>query len=155
MSRPAAVASLSYRDPIAAMRWLETAFGFEPSMLVTDQEGRVAFAEMTYRGAPIGFMQEWESPELIGEARMRSPLSADGVNTGFFRIEVEDARAHCDKARTAGARIVQDPADQHYGARTYRALDPEGHVWNFSQAIAQPSADEIAEKMGLKIEQAR
>ncbi len=56
MSRPAAVASLSYRDPIAAMRWLEEVFGFEPSMLVTDKDGRVAFAEMTWRGAPIGFM---------------------------------------------------------------------------------------------------
>jgi uncharacterized glyoxalase superfamily protein PhnB len=151
-ARPAVVGSLSYRDPIAAMRWLESAFGFEPSMLVTDKEGRVAFAEMTYRGAPFGFMQEWESPALIGEARIRSPLSVEGVNTGFFRVEVEDARTHCDRARAAGARIVQDPADQHYGARTYRALDLEGHVWNFSQPIDAPNAEVIGEKMGLKIE---
>jgi uncharacterized glyoxalase superfamily protein PhnB len=148
------VASLSYRDPIAAMRWLEDVFGFEPSILVTDRDGHVAFAEMTWRGAPIGFMQEWESHDLIGEAKMRSPRSAEGVNTGFFRLEVEDARAHCDRARAKGARIVQDPADQHYGARTYRALDLEGHVWNFNQTIAQPKAEEIAEKMGLKIERA-
>ena len=35
-----------YSDPIAAMHWLEKAFGFETLILVTDKEGRVGHAEM-------------------------------------------------------------------------------------------------------------
>ena len=41
-----------YRDPMAALRWLEKAFGFETSMLVTDDEGNVGHAEMKLRRRP-------------------------------------------------------------------------------------------------------
>lgn len=151
-ARPAVVASLSYRDPIAAMRWLEGAFGFETSVLITDADGGVAYAEMSYRDAPFGVMREWDSSALLGAARMRSPLSLDGANTQFFRVSVEDIDAHCERARTAGARITQEPADQFYGERTYRALDLEGHVWNFTQPVAEVPPEEIERSGGLKIE---
>jgi len=36
-------------------------------------------------------------------------------------------------------------------ARVYRALDPEGHVWNFNQEIAAYDAAGVEEKMGLKV----
>lgn len=151
-ARPAVVASLSYRDPIAAMRWLEAAFGFETSVLITDAHGGVAYAEMSWRDAPFGVMREWESEALLGPARIRSPRSLDGVNTQFFRVSVEEIDAHCERARAAGARITQDPADQFYGERTYRALDLEGHVWNFTQPFAEVAPEEMERSMGLKIE---
>jgi len=37
-----------YRDPRAALAWLEAAFGFEPSMVVSDAEGRLVHAEMRF-----------------------------------------------------------------------------------------------------------
>ena len=43
-----------YRDPMAALRWLEKAFGFETSMLVTDAEGKVGHAEMKLGDGRIG-----------------------------------------------------------------------------------------------------
>ena len=151
-ARPAVIASLSYRDPIAAMRWLEAAFGFETAVLITDAGGGVAYAEMAYRDAPFCVMREWESDALLGPARIRSPLSLDGVNTQFFRVSVEDIDAHCAQARAAGAQITQAPADQFYGERTYRALDLEGHVWNFTQPVAEVAPEEMERSMGLKIE---
>jgi len=127
---------LFYRDPKAALIWLEKAFGFETSMVVTDEAGNLGHAEMTWRGAPMSIGAELDAPEIIGPARMRSPASLDGRGTQFIRVEVEgDMAAHCARAKAAGAAITQEPADQFYGARTYRALDPEGHVWTFFQEI--------------------
>jgi uncharacterized glyoxalase superfamily protein PhnB len=125
-----------YRDPKAALAWLEQAFGFETTMVVTDEAGNLGHAEMAWRGAPMSIAAELESPEIIGPARMRSPASLDGRGTQFVRVEIDgDMAAHCAGAKAAGATITQEPADQFYGQRTYRALDPEGHVWTFSQDV--------------------
>lgn len=149
---PAVVPAVFYRDPMAALRWLEKAFGFETSMLVTDDDNKVGHAEMSYLGGLIGVGGEFISPELLGPAQMKSPASIGGVGTQFVRIHLaEGLDAHCERARAAGARIVQEPADQFYGARTYRALDPEGHVWNFDQPIAQLTLAEMEQASGLKI----
>ncbi|MDB5465494.1 MAG: glyoxalase, partial [Phenylobacterium sp.] len=87
-----------------------------------------------------------------GPARARSPASLDGVCTQFIRVHLADELdTHAERARAAGATIVQEPADQFYGARVYRALDPEGHVWVFSQEVADvPIVDQEA-ATGLKI----
>lgn len=127
---------LFYRDPRTALAWLEKAFGFEITMVVTDEHGNLGHSEMAWRGAPLSIGAEFESAALIGEARMRSPASLEGQGTQFIRVEIEgDMAAHCARARAAGAVITQEPADQFYGARTYRALDPEGHVWTFFQNV--------------------
>jgi len=57
--------------------------------------------------------------------------------------------AHCERARAAGAVITQEPEDQFYGARTYRARDLEGHVWNFSQEGRAVSSEEMNAASGL------
>jgi uncharacterized glyoxalase superfamily protein PhnB len=67
---------------------------------------------------------------------MRSPLTLGGANSQQLEVAVTDADAHCRRAREAGAIIVMEPGDQFYGARSYRALDPEGHEWSFSQPLA-------------------
>ena len=143
-----------YRDPMAALHWLEAAFGFETSLLVTDDEGRVGHAEMTFMGASLAVGGEFSSPELLGPATMMSPASLDGACTQFLRVHLPDGlEAHCARARAAGARITQELADQFYGARTYRALDLEGHVWNFDQPVKTLSIDEMAAASGLKFTQ--
>ena len=51
-------------------------------------------------------------------------------------VRVQDARAHCDHARAAGARILMEPTDFEYGERQYHAEDLAGHHWTFSQTLA-------------------
>jgi uncharacterized glyoxalase superfamily protein PhnB len=149
---PVLVPTIFYRDPRAALDWLEKAFGFEIAVLLTDDAGRVGHAEMSYRGANIGIGGEWEGPQL-GGAKMRSPASLEGAGTQFLWVELEgDLDAHCERARAAGARIVQEPEDQFYGARTCRVLDPEGHVWCFRQAVREVSLAEMEAASGLKLQ---
>jgi uncharacterized glyoxalase superfamily protein PhnB len=64
----------------------------------------------------------------------------------------DDIDAHCLRARDAGARIVAEPEDQFYGDRTYRAKDPEGHMWTFGQTLRIVSSEEMAKASGLKFE---
>lgn len=141
-----------YREPLAALKWLEEAFGFETSMLVTDASGAVGHAEMSFGDGKVGVGGEWASPQIIGPAAMKSPASLDGAGTQFIRVALPDGiDAHCERARAAGARITQPPTDQFYGARVYRALDPEGHVWCFDQQIAAMSIPEMERASGLTI----
>lgn len=142
---------LFYRDPKAAIRFLEQAFGFETTMLLTDDRGRIGHSELSYDGAAISVAGEWESEALLGPAKMRSPVSLGGAGSQFLRIAVrEPIDEHCQRASAAGAQVTQAPEDQFYGDRTYRALDPEGHVWNFSQKVREVSLSDMQTASGLK-----
>ena len=140
-----------YRDPLAALKWLEAAFGFETTTLVTTPSGQLGYSEMSFHGAVVSINPEFADP-IIGEARMVSPLAIEGRGTQFLRVHLaEGLDAHCERARTAGARITQDPQAQFYGERTYRVVDPEGHVWNFAQPAAPLTLADMEAASGLKI----
>ena len=53
----------------------------------------------------------------------------------FVQVRIEDASAHCERARSAGARILSEPVDHAYGERQYNAQDFYGHRWDFTQTI--------------------
>src|SRR5437870_3596472 len=104
---PSLTPVLFYRDPMAALKWLEQAFGFETSLLVTDDAGKVGHAEMKVGEGDIGVGGEFASAELLGPAAMKSPASLDGVGSQFVRVHLADGiEAHCERARAAGARIT-------------------------------------------------
>lgn len=146
MAQPAFVSALFYRDPMAALEWLERAFGFERSMLITDQDGNLVHSQMTYGDGYIMVGTEWSD-------NLKSPASIGGTNTQTVHVHVPaDIEAHCARARAAGAAIIQEPEDQFYGDRTYRAADPEGHIWTFAEARRFVSREEAEQASGLKIE---
>ena len=142
-ARPVLSSALSYRDPKAALRWLEAAFGFEPTMVILDQEGNLAHSQMELGGGTIMVGTEWTE-------KHRSPSSIDGINTQTVHIQLpEGIDAHCARARAAGAIILQEPETQFYGDRTYRAVDPEGHIWTFGQTVQVMSPEEWDKAAGL------
>jgi uncharacterized glyoxalase superfamily protein PhnB len=143
-------ASVFYRDPKAALDWLEAAFGFELTMLIESPDGdlRMMHSEMSLAGrGRLMVGAEWSE-------WAKSPQSLGGANTQSLHVDLEtDVDAHCERARRAGAVIAAEPADQFYGARTYRAIDPEGHVWTFAQHTQElPSREEAERLSGLTIE---
>jgi uncharacterized glyoxalase superfamily protein PhnB len=42
---------------------------------------------------------------------------------------------HYEKAKAAGAEILEEPDDQEYGDRRYGVVDPEGHRWYFAARL--------------------
>jgi uncharacterized glyoxalase superfamily protein PhnB len=113
--------ALSYRDPRAALDFLTRAFGFELDMLIEDEAGNLAHSQMVFGDGRIMVGTEWTDSH-------KSPKSIGGKCTQTVHVHLkEDINAHCERARAAGAEI--------YGDRTYRARDPEGHIWTFSQTV--------------------
>jgi len=128
---PSVSSALCYRDPIAALKWLEEAFGFESSMVILMPDGSLAHSQMTFGDGVIMVGNEWSSDHA-------SPASMGGKNTQTVHIQLDaDIDGHCERARKAGAEILQEPETQFYGDRTYRARDPEGHIWTFGQTVEE------------------
>ena len=144
--RPKGLSSaLSYQDPKAAFRWLEQAFGFEPLFVILDTDGNLAHSEMVYGNSVVMVGGEWSTEH-------KSPKSIGGQNTQGVHVQLaegEDIDEHCARARRAGAEIVQEPETQFYGDRTYRARDPEGHVWTFGVTVQRMTPEEWDRASGL------
>lgn len=144
--RPALISAVVYRDPKAALKFLEAAFGFELFMLIEDDAGNLIHSEMRYENAAIMIGNEWTEDH-------KSPGSIAGRNTQTVHIQLKtDVDAHCERVRAAGFDILMEPATQFYGDRTYRCRDPEGHIWTVSQTVQVLSREEAeAAEPGIKI----
>lgn len=145
--RPSLGAAVYYRDPRAALDWLEKAFGFKRQFVVSGDDDRVFHSEMRFGDSYLMVCSEW--PDLP----WASPVSVDGRNTQSMHVQLQDGiDAHCERALAAGAVIVREPSDQFYGDRVYAVRDPEGHVWNFGQTIRDVSREEAEQASGFKID---
>lgn len=140
--RPSLTSGLAYRDPKAAIKWLEQAFGFETLMVVLYDDGSLGHSELRLGDGMIFVGAEWDDDH-------RSPASLGGKNTQSVHVQLNAGLdEHCERARAAGANITREPADQFYGDRSYTAIDPEGHVWTFSQTIHAMTHAQMSEAGG-------
>ena len=138
-----------YDDPRAALDWLANAFGFETRACVTGPDGSIVHSEMEVGEGVI--MVGGPS----GAAGGKSPRSLGGANTQSTMIFVDGIDAHYARARAAGAKIAIELASKDYGDRGYGALDPEGHLWWFTERIDQAAWDaSIAEHRVPKVSEA-
>ena len=143
-SRPTFIPSVICRDNRAALKWLQKAFGFEVSEVLTDQKGNIVHAEMTHGTGVVMVGSEFTD-------WAKSPLSVDGKNTQRLHVRIERGiDEHCERARAAGATISMGPADQFYGERCYAAVDHEGHHWTFTQSVREVSRDEMERATGFR-----
>ena len=117
--------ALYYRDANAAIAFLERAFGFRTRLLVPDETGGVAHAELTFR----------ESVLMVGTAKPDkgwvSPLDLTGGVSHTLAVVVEDVDAHYAMATAAGAHIIRPLVSEDYGGRGYEVRDTENNVWYF------------------------
>ncbi|TDF67850.1 VOC family protein [Cupriavidus sp. L7L] len=144
--RTAFGAAVFYKDPLAALDWLERAFGFQRVMVIRDQQDQLVHSEMRFGDSYLMVGSEWADFTA-------SPASIGGKNTQTVHVHLRDGiDQHCGRARAAGAVIVREPQDEFYGDRSYTARDPEGHVWTFGQTVRQVTKEEAEQASGLKID---
>ena len=149
MSDPASylASTVVYQDAKAALRWLEDAFGFEPSLVVLNDKDELMHSEMRFG----------ESRIMIGSEApgARSPRSIGRVNTQKVHAQMASGiDEHCERARKAGAVIVREPETMFYGDRNYIASDPEGHIWSFGQTMTVTSPEDW-DKVGATVTRTR
>jgi uncharacterized glyoxalase superfamily protein PhnB len=112
---------LIYPDVREAVAWLSAAFGFVE---------RVQIGE-NHRSQ----LEAGEGAVIVGDVRNERRPPRQGEVTHSVMVRVASADAHCERARTHGARIVLEPTDFEYGERQYAAEDIAGHQWTFSETI--------------------
>jgi uncharacterized glyoxalase superfamily protein PhnB len=119
---------LIYPDVREAVSWLSAAFGFAERVRIGENHrSQLSFGD----GAVI-----------VADVRHDRRPPRPGEATHSVLVRVDDARAHCDRAREHGARITMEPTDFEYGERQYAAEDSAGHQWTFSETLADVAPEE-------------
>ncbi len=131
---------LTYADAPAAVEFLCAAFGFSAGLQIPMGDGVLGHAELHLGDNVMMLASVFEE---MGQA---SPLNLPALH-GQVMVYVDDVDAHCVQAKAAGATITQEPEDQFYGDRVYRATDPEGHLWVFTQHVRDVSPEEMMAAM--------
>lgn len=127
MPRSHVIPVLSYPDVEKAIGWLGDAFGFTLRWRVGAHR-----AQMNVGDGAIAVTQATEGHETEDRSRPRDSVM----------VRVDSLDRHHERARRHGARILAPPADHPYGERQYTAEDVAGHVWTFSESIADVAPED-------------
>jgi uncharacterized glyoxalase superfamily protein PhnB len=131
---PTIVPFLAYEE--AAIEFLTEGFGFTVTEQITNDDGSIGHATLALGSGLIylaDFKGAYEGPthhaETCERARawQQTPYIINGVH-----VQVDDVHKHFEQAKAAGATILSEIEDAGHGV-IYRAADPEGQRWMFSQ----------------------
>jgi uncharacterized glyoxalase superfamily protein PhnB len=124
---------ITYTNVAEAMAWLTKVFGFTEHYRYGESGGAV-------QGAQMHLGDVWI---MLNSARPgRSSPTQAGCETQSLTVFVEDVDAHFERAKSAGAKIVEELHETVYGERQYGVDDLEGHHWLFSRHARDVSPDE-------------
>ncbi|MDQ0394854.1 VOC family protein [Labrys monachus] len=122
------IPELGYRNVDEAAQWLCAAFGFTVRLRIPGHRVQLV------RGA--GTVIARETPAWDGAC-------PPAIERSFaVTVRVDDLDRHFEQAMREGARLLRPPADYPYGERQYSCRDVGGHVWTFSQSIADVAPED-------------
>jgi uncharacterized glyoxalase superfamily protein PhnB len=121
-----------YQDVGKAIAWLTNAFGFSEHYRY-GEPGEPNGAQMYLGNAWI---------MLRGPRQGEASPAELGHGTQSLTVFVEDVDAHFEKAKAAGAKIVEELNETAYGERQYGAEDLDSHHWLFSRHARNVSPEE-------------
>ncbi len=111
-TRATVIPCIRYRDEPAAIEWLCQVFGFERQLVVPNEDGTIAHAQLSFGNGMI----------MLGSL---------GDERQSAYVVVSDADAIYARAKATGAEIVREITDEDYGGRGFTCRDLDGHVWSF------------------------
>ncbi|CPR09988.1 glyoxalase/bleomycin resistance protein/dioxygenase [Mycobacterium bohemicum DSM 44277] len=120
---------LVYPDVRAAVDWLTAAFGFTERTRIGDSHR--AQMSVGAGGAVI----------VADAAGERQPPRPESV-THEIKVRVDDVAAQFERARAAGATVLEPPTDREYGERECTVADLAGHRWQFSETLRDVAPEE-------------
>ena len=129
-TRATIIPCLRYRDAPAAIEWLCQTFGFEKQLVVPNDDGTIAHAQLSFGNGMIMLGSVLKSETEFGRV-IKQPYEIGGAETQSAYVVVSDADAVYVRAKAAGAEIVIEIKDEDYGGRDFSCRDLEGHLWNF------------------------
>ena len=127
-TRSTTIPCLRYRDAPAAIESLCSVFGFEKKLVVPNESGGIAHAELTLGGGML--MLGSTSNENAYGKLVKLPSEVGGSQTQTVCLIVPDADVVYARARQAGMKIAMEIEDADYGGRGFSCFDLEGHLWS-------------------------
>lgn len=127
MPNSTVIPALAYADVTEAADWLCAVFGFTVRLRIGDHRVQMNVGD--------------------GAVVLTKLRGLDLAQTGAVMVRVSDVdRVH---ARVAAAEVAcSAPADHPYGERQFSVADLAGHVWTFSQSIADVAPEEWGGESG-------
>jgi uncharacterized glyoxalase superfamily protein PhnB len=118
---------MRYRDAPAAIDWLCDTFGFEPQLVVPNEDGSIAHAQLAFGNGMImlGSAFDTEYGRLL-----KQPSEIGNFVTQTAYLVVNNADLVYGRVLEAGGKILLDIKDEEYGGRGFTCRDPEGHIWS-------------------------
>jgi uncharacterized glyoxalase superfamily protein PhnB len=120
---------LVYPDVRAAVAWLTDAFGFAE---------RVRIGEAHRAQMQVGV----DGAVIVADVRGEQQSPRAGTVTHVIKVRVEDVDAQFERARSRGARVLQEPIEYEYGERECTVEDLAGHRWQFTQTMRDVAPEE-------------
>jgi uncharacterized glyoxalase superfamily protein PhnB len=121
---------LVYPDVRAAVAWLGEAFGFVE---------RVRIGESHRAQLSIGA----DGAMIVADVRGAQQPPAANTVTHVIKVRVEDVDAQFERARAAGATVLEPPTEHEYGERDCTIEDLAGHRWQFSETLRDVGPEEF------------
>jgi PhnB protein len=120
---------LSVRNGAKAVEFYKAAFGANELFRIEDDNGAVV-AQFS-----LGESDFW----LADESPENGNFSPESLGGGTVRmvLTVEDPDVVFTRAVAAGATVIWPVADQPYGWRVGRIVDPFGHHWEIGKPLAE------------------
>ena len=131
---------IRYEEPHEAIAWLTRAFGFRERVRMARSDGSIITSKLEAPGGGL-VMVAGSSAEFTEWIRGRAPKFDEQTERPWPNLShstsvlVSDVDAHHERAKAEGATILMAPTDHPWGLRSYAAVDPEGHQWEFSQML--------------------
>jgi uncharacterized glyoxalase superfamily protein PhnB len=119
---------LRYRDAPAAIEWLCSTFGFEKGVVVPNEDGTIAHAQLAFGNGMIMLGSVHKTPTAFS-VLMKQPSEIGLAETQSPYLVAADADVIYERAKAAGAEIVIEIKDEDYGGRGFTCRDLEGHLW--------------------------
>ena len=127
---------LRVRNAAAAIEFCQKAFGAVEEFRLTEPGGRIGHAQLKFGSTTVMLSDEYP------EYGIQGPEAFGGMGSSVH-LHVDDVDAMTKQAVAAGATLSMEPADQFYGERASKVLDPFGHEWLLGSQIEEVSPEEM------------
>ena len=128
----------------------EATGAFGPPVLFVEDVVRARDFYVDVLGMSLGFEDETSAGVFMGEELLllvSVPSASDMLvgeelgtprnqrPVGLFNIFVENVDESFARLKSLGVAFINDPIDREWGRRTAHFKDPDGFIWEISQAI--------------------
>jgi len=125
---------LSVKGATEALAFYRQAFGADVTDKMSEEDGRIGHAEIRIGDAHIYLADEHPGIGFLSPSTL-------GGSAVMIELTVADVDAVIERAVETGGTLARPVADQDYGWRNGKLVDPFGHTWLVSSPIGEDPAE--------------